>query len=105
MFRISILSTAFTAAAALLLAAGCQANKPATASEEMAKDAVMCSKCETTWVKVPVTQKGRVVAYSSRKSMTCPDCKSMAENFFTTGKLQHTCPTCGPDALDVCRMH
>lgn len=105
MFQIPFLATAITGAAALLVATGCQANKSATASTDLPHDALMCAKCETTWVKLPVTQKGRVVAYSSQKRMTCPDCKGMAENFFASGKLEHTCPTCGPNAMEICKSH
>jgi hypothetical protein len=37
--------------------------------------------------------------------MTCPECRTAAENFFATGKLEHACKTCGPDALKVCEKH
>jgi hypothetical protein len=57
------------------------------------------------YVKVPDTGgKSRVVGYRSEKRMECPDCKSAAENFFTTGNWQHTCKTCG-DSIEVCKAH
>ncbi len=102
MFRSILLSAIVTSTA--LVAAGCQSNKPATA-DATPGEAVMCAKCQTTWVKLPRTEKGRVVAYTTRKGMVCPDCKSAAENFFATGKMENTCATCGPDAMEVCKMH
>lgn len=105
MARHIFLSSAIVALSSLLL--GCQSN---SANNTMASDttqskAVTCSKCRVTWVKLPRRGKGRVVSYTTRKSMECPDCRSIAENFFTRGKLEHTCSTCGPDALEVCKEH
>jgi hypothetical protein len=93
-----------------LLAVGCQSSganaKPETAGVAAATDqAVACDKCKVTWVKAPVTtDKGRVIAYTTKQSHECPDCRAAVTNFFTTGKLQHTCATCG-DALQVCEAH
>src|SRR5215203_3840211 len=92
-----------------LFAAGCQANGAAPANSTVAAtQAANCSKCQVTWVKQPVTAGGgkdwRVLGYTSRKSHECPDCRSAAGNFFTTGKLEHTCKTCG-DALEACEAH
>ena len=57
------------------------------------------------WVQVPDTTKGaRVVGYTTRKQHECPDCKTAVANFFSTGKLEHTCKTCGDD-LKVCEAH
>jgi hypothetical protein len=68
-------------------------------------DAVACDKCKVTVVKTPETnQKGRVIGYSDKKQMVCPDCKSMAENFFTSGKMEHTCKACGGN-MSGCAMH
>jgi len=109
MSRISKLVVAGFALSAGLFAAGCQTdNKPAESSLAPSTEGVMCEKCKTTWVKVPVTQSGRisgpVVGYTARSQHTCPDCKTAAENFFTTGKLAHSCKTCG-DNLKVCEAH
>ena len=69
-------------------------------------EAVTCEKCKVTWVKAPVTNdKGRVIAYTTRKSHECPDCRAAVSNFFATGKLQHSCTTCGADAMQVCEQH
>jgi hypothetical protein len=92
-----------------LVAAGCQSSGGASAAKaepaSPATQAVMCSKCEVTWVKQPITAGGgkdwRILGYTSRKSHECPDCRSAVNNFFTTGKLEHTCKTCG-DAMEVC---
>jgi hypothetical protein len=85
-------------AAATALVSGCMTTN-STASKEV-QPAVMCAKCETTWVRSPQTL-GRATVYSRHKKMTCPDCNSAAENFFKTGKFEHTCKTCG-DNLSAC---
>lgn len=92
-----------------LLLVGCQSNGNANHSEAMAggpsTQAVTCEKCKVTWVKVPKTnQKGHVISYTQRKSMECPDCRSAVENFFATGKLEHSCKTCGSN-LEICEAH
>src|SRR3954468_22498690 len=87
---------------------GCQSlatgDKPAAAKLD-ATQAVACTKCDVTWVKTPQEQKGRIVGYSNRKVMECPDCKDAVANYFSTGKLEHACKTCGPDAMQACQMH
>jgi hypothetical protein len=93
-----------------IFAVGCSSNnsQPAT-SAAISDQAVTCDKCKTTWVSVPHYATGNpsraVVAYSEHKEMTCPECRTAAENFFATGKLEHACKTCGPDALKVCEKH
>ena len=91
-------------------AGGCEsqnASKPSAKQNLAAHDGVSCSKCQVTWVKQPVTAGGgkdwRVLGYTTRKSHECPDCRNGVENFFATGKLQHTCKTCG-DAMEVCHV-
>ena len=89
-----------------LVAGGCATTAPA-ASAELAPStqAVMCDKCQVTWVKVPTNDgKGRLVGYSAREKMVCPDCKDAVTNFFETGKFEHTCKTCG-DSMKLCDMH
>lgn len=85
---------------------GCAAgNKPPQSSLVASPQGVTCSKCQTTWVKVPIDAgKNRIVGYTAQKRHVCPDCKDAVTNFFTTGKLQHTCKTCG-EALEVCEAH
>jgi hypothetical protein len=102
MFALSKLAIAGLTMGGLLIG-GCAANGAGSAAAPSTQ-AVTCSKCQVTWVKVPDTAKGRVVGYTTRKSMTCPDCKSAVDNFFATGKLQHTCETCG-DSMEICERH
>jgi hypothetical protein len=69
------------------------------------EQAAQCDKCQITWVKVPTENgKGRVVGYSTQKRDACPDCKDAVSSFFTTGKLQHTCKTCGGN-MTPCEAH
>lgn len=87
--------------------AGCRSadNQPPQSTLVAGDAGVTCSKCQTTWVRVPEKNgKGRVVGYTSRKGHECPDCRDAVTNFFATGKLEHTCKTCG-DAIDVCKAH
>ena len=92
-----------------VIGVGCQSNggSHATASAGTATQAVSCSKCQVTWVKQPITAGGgkdwKVLGYTSRKSHECPDCRTAVNNFFTTGKLEHACKTCG-DAMEVCHV-
>ena len=93
-----------------MLAAGCESMGDKHDHSAMAatgdKQAVTCEKCKVTWVKAPVANdKGRIVAYKSAKSHECPDCRSAVTNFFATGKLEHTCATCGANALQKCEAH
>ena len=62
--------------------------------------AVMCGKCQAVWVSRP-HQINKVTVYRKVKTMQCPDCNSAAENFFKTGKFDHTCTACG-DSLMAC---
>jgi len=64
--------------------------------------AIMCPKCETVWVKTP-RQVGKAVTYVSTKKMKCDDCKNAVASFMTSGKLEHTCKTCGD--MVMCKMH
>jgi hypothetical protein len=107
MFPFSKFIFASTAVAATLFAAGCQSGaqpQSSATTAPAAASAVTCSKCEITWVKSPETQKGRVVGYSTKPTMECPDCRSAAENFFASGNLQHTCKSCG-ETMQGCEMH
>lgn len=106
MFSLSKLSLASLTLGAGLIVAGCAAdNKAPQSSLTSSSQGVTCSMCKTTWVKVPIDGgKGRIVGYSSRKEMACPDCKNAVENFFATGDLRHTCKTCG-DNMEICEAH
>jgi hypothetical protein len=64
----------------------------------------MCSKCQTVWVKQAHQVGKTAVIYSREKQMVCPDCQSAVTTFIKTGKLQHTCTSCG-GTLDHCTVH
>lgn len=84
-------------ASASVLATGCAHAGPP-------KDgAVVCDKCKIVVVKIPSYSglKGQTYVYHDVKTMVCPDCKLALENFFTTGKLKHTCSRCG-GKMTVC---
>lgn len=90
-----------------LILAGCQSDKSPPQSTLVPGDkGVTCSKCQTTWVKVPDGRgKGlQVLGYTNRKEHACPDCKTAVANYFATGKLEHSCKTCGT-AMDICEAH
>ena len=86
--------------AAILWIAGCQTDS--AASTNAAEKAVTCDKCKIVWVQRP--NHTGITTYTSKKSMNCPDCKSAAENFFSTGKMVHTCSHCGGE-LEHCTVH
>jgi hypothetical protein len=88
----------------VLVAGGCRSTGRGEAGGGPATQAVACTQCQTTWVKVPQTSKGRIVGYSVAKKMVCPECRSAVENFFATGKLKHTCSLCA-SSLMTCDAH
>lgn len=105
MLRIS--SVGFTGIVlAGLFTAGCASQTPARSSLQQTAQGVKCSKCDVTYVQVPVsaTKGPRIVGYRTEKQMECPDCKDAAQSFFASGKLQHTCKTCG-DSMEICQAH
>ena len=87
---------------------GCMSNSkpsPDAMAGTPSNDAVACDKCKVTFVKNPETnQKGRVIGYTEKKQMVCPECKSAAENMFATGKMEHTCKACGGN-MTACAVH
>ena len=97
-----------------MLGAGCESSSSADGAKHdhsaMAAtgsgQAMTCEKCKVTWVKAPVANdKGRIVAYKSVKSHECPDCRAAVTNFFASGKMEHSCATCGENALQKCEAH
>jgi ribosomal protein S27E len=106
MIRFSTLALVAATMGAGFFAAGCAADsKAAPMSMAPSTQGVTCNKCAVTWVQVPTDAgKGRIIGYTSRKSMVCPDCKDAVAYFFSTGKLQHTCKTCG-DSMEICEAH
>jgi hypothetical protein len=94
------------------IAAGCEsmdkddAKSSSSATSVASRKAVACEKCKVTWVNAPVkNDKGRVIAYTTKASHECPDCRAAVQNFFTTGNLKHECASCGADALQKCEAH
>lgn len=93
------------AAGVAVLVAGCSTSAPKVASEAGGEDqAVMCSKCQTVWVQRAHHLGKNAVVYRREKQMVCPDCQSAVVTFFKTGKLEHTCKSCG-GTLDHCTVH
>ena len=91
----------------LLLIVGCQDSQVSSGQAggvQTAEKSVMCTKCKTVWVKRSEPGFKGIMTYRTVKSMECPDCKSAVANFFATGKLEHTCKTCGEE-LQACEAH
>lgn len=89
-------------AALFLASAGCQSTGSGSTTAAETK-AIMCDKCKTVFISNPAAAQ-RFSFYSPAKAMSCPDCKSAVANYFATGKLEHTCKTCGGD-LQPCEFH
>lgn len=87
-----------------VLLAGCQFTGKREPPPLREAKAVICPKCETVWVEGLDLNDPYMMTYRPEKVMKCPDCKSAVESFFTTGKLAHTCETCGGD-LKHCTKH
>jgi len=96
--------------AALLV--GCQSagNKPSSNATAGAPttDAVACDKCKVVWKKEALTAGGghsdRVVGYTGRKQMVCPDCRDAVQTMFATGHFEHSCSACGGN-MQACAEH
>ena len=102
---LKLLTAGLPALGLAVLLSGCTADGSNPQAKESAAPAVACSKCEVTWVKVPTYgNKAAATAYTTQKSHVCPDCKGAVDNFFATGKLEHTCKTCG-DTMEACEAH
>jgi len=92
--------SAMLSLAAILGLASCET----TSSTAGPTDAVTCSKCQMVAYNRPATMNKQLTILRGEK-MVCPDCKSMAENFFSKSvSLKHTCPSCG-GAIAHCRVH
>lgn len=88
-----------------ILIAGCSTVSPKMSAQTSNKEqAVMCSKCQTVWVQRGYQEGKHVVAYRQDKQMVCPDCQSAILTFFKTGKLEHTCKSCG-GTFNHCTVH
>ena len=95
----------------LVALAGCQSSGSGNGGAGLAAaggepKAVTCTKCKITYVEIPTTGQGKypVHKFTTAQSMECPDCKDAVANFFTTGKLEHTCKHCG-ETMEVCKGH
>jgi ribosomal protein L37AE/L43A len=79
-----------------VLVAGCSSIQPKTSTEAEGKEPfVTCSKCQTVWVQRAHHLDKSTVEYRREKQLACPDCRSAVAAFFKTGKLAHTCKSCG----------
>ena len=89
-----------------ILLGGChQSGRAPATSEAASAQAITCAKCKVTYVRVPAHRgKSRAIGYRSAKRMDCPECRTAAENFFSTGKFQHRCKICG-DSMEICEAH
>lgn len=84
---------------ALLLIEGAGANAADQAPAQPSPQAVTCTMCQVTWVKMPDrNQKGRVVGYHWGKK-ECADCMDAITSFINTGKFQRTCKACGGEMV------
>lgn len=93
----------------LTVALGCQPTQPTMAATRAvvstpADQAVTCDKCKTVWVMQSRRNFKGMITYTRKPKMVCEDCASAAGNFFRTGKLEHTCRTCGGN-LEACEGH
>jgi hypothetical protein len=106
MFALSKLALAGFTVGASLFVMGCQETAAPSEAAAVAPDAVRCDKCQVVWVKTaqPVAKGSPIVAYRETKTMECPDCRDAVTSFFTTGKLEHTCKTCGGN-MAICQAH
>jgi ribosomal protein L37AE/L43A len=82
------------------MAAGSTTRPSGSSSGDMRMSTgVTCSKCRVTYVRVPYTVPGyegpRVVGYRTEKSTECPDCRRKAMEYFSSGKWEPECKTCG----------
>jgi hypothetical protein len=76
-----------------------------TTSSTEPTEAVTCSKCQMVAYKKVGFGINKQIQVLSGKTMTCPECKSIAENFFSKSvSLKHTCSACGGE-LAHCVAH
>lgn len=109
MFSIHFRSAALLSTMVGVLAlTGCHTNQAASdADSSEGEKAAYCDKCKAVWVQASEhkwRKGGPRIVYRSKKVMTCPDCASAVENLFKTGKLEHTCQSCG-GTIEMCESH
>ena len=90
---------ALVAAMSIAVLSGCISMQPQAGTPQAS--GLMCNKCETVWVpsKDRGGKPGTYHVYRSTRKMVCPQCESMAETFFRTGQLSHSCPGCGSNVM------
>ena len=97
MFRFTKIAFACLPLTAGLVLGGCQSATPSPDAMvgTPLTEGIACDKCKVTWVKAPTRHRARIVGYTTREHMVCPECKGVVENLFATGKFEHTCKACG----------
>jgi hypothetical protein len=90
---------ALVAALSIAVLSGCTSMQPQAGTPQAS--GLMCNKCETVWVpsKGRGGKPGTYHAYRASEKMICPQCESMAETFFRTGRFSHSCPGCGSNVM------
>jgi hypothetical protein len=94
----SVLAGLLAASLAVIMS-GCSTTGAGKAGEQ----AVMCSKCETVWVRDRSVGRGGTAVYRREKKMVCPGCETAVKGFFSTGAMGDACKACGGD-LVVCPL-
>lgn len=89
-----------------LLLAGCASqtgqSRVRTADSRASNVGVVCSRCKIIWNKSTVVRSVRALRYPRHfATMACPSCHGAVVNFFTTGRLKHTCSACR-GTLTIC---
>ena len=101
MARTTLYFTALFGLSSLLL--GCQTTSGG-GQETASARAVICAKCETVWVERIDLNDPYGMTFRPEETTVCPDCESAVATFFKTGKLEHTCRTCGGQ-IKHCEVH
>ena len=87
-----------------LFVVGCASSKPPQSTVVPSTEGLTCTKCQVTWIKVPMSHKNPIIGYTWAKRDVCPDCSDAVQSFFATGNFRHTCKACG-DSMEICEAH
>ena len=86
---------ALVAACSIVILSGCTSMQHQAGTSEAV--GLMCDKCQSIWV--PSVDRGgkpgTYHVYRASRKMICPQCESMAQTYFRTGQITHSCPGCG----------
>jgi len=104
MFSVKAIVLSLGIGAATLLSGLSTNTRAAAPTTAPTTQAASCDGCKVTFVKVPNSTKGQFISYHEEGRMTCPSCKDAITNFFTTGKLEHSCSACGGN-MAICEAH